>query len=99
MDALHELLIWLGIKVPDLIAGFLGGVVNAFVFQRQGVVPVIGSMIVGAITANYMASTVGKVFMLSDGPAGFVTGLCGMAICQGVFAVISKWRPTQGPGQ
>lgn len=29
------LLVQLGVKMPDLIAGFAGGVVNAFVFKRS----------------------------------------------------------------
>ena len=45
-------LISLGIKMPDLVAGFAGGVVNAFVFKRSDPVSIIGSMIVGALTAN-----------------------------------------------
>ncbi len=90
--------IWmqLGVKMPDLIAGFAGGVVNAFVFKRADPVSIIGSMIVGALTANYLSESVGHYIGTSGGASAFIVGLAGMAICQGIVEMAKSWRPFQG---
>lgn len=88
---------WLsmGIRTPDLIAGFAGGVVNAFVFKRSDPMSIIGSMIVGALTANYLTEPVGHYLGTSGGSSAFVVGLAGMAICQGIVEAAKSWRPFQ----
>ena len=88
---------WLsiGIRTPDMIAGFAGGVVNAFVFKRSDPVSIIGSMIVGALTANYLSEPVGHYLGTSGGSSAFVVGLAGMAICQGIVEAAKSWRPFQ----
>lgn len=88
-------LVWLGVKMPDLIAGFAGGVVNAFVFKRADPVSIVGSMIVGALTANYLSEPVGHYLGTSGGAAAFIVGLAGMAICQGIVEAAKSWRPFQ----
>lgn len=90
-------LITLGIKLPDLFAGFAGGVVNAFVFRRADPWSVVGSMVVGAFTANYLGETASHVLMLSSGASAFIVGIAGMAICQGLVAAAHNWRPTVPP--
>jgi uncharacterized membrane protein YeaQ/YmgE (transglycosylase-associated protein family) len=89
----------LGVKAPDLIAGFAGGVVNAFVFKRADPVSIIGSMIVGALTANYLSESVGHYLGTSGGASAFIVGLAGMAICQGIVEAAKSWRPFQGQNQ
>jgi len=81
--------------MPDLVAGFAGGVVNAFVFKRANPVAIIGSMIVGALTANYLSDIVGKYLGTSGGASAFIVGLAGMAICQGIVEAAKAWRPFQ----
>jgi hypothetical protein len=94
-----DLLLSIGIKLPDLVAGFAGGVVHAFVFKRSDALSVMGSIVVGALTANYLgepaAHYVGGAF---GGGASFIVGLCGMAICQGIAEAVKKWRPRIGNG-
>lgn len=94
------LLINLGLKLPDLVAGFAGGVVNAFVFKRADPWSVAGSMVVGAFTANYLGEPathlVSSIFggtAISSGASAFVVGVTGMAICQGIMRAIQAWRP------
>lgn len=82
-----------GIKLNSLIAGFSGGVVNAIVFKRGDPWSVIGSMIVGALTANYLTEPVSKYLGTEMGPSGFIVGLAGMAICQGIVESAKSWRP------
>jgi uncharacterized membrane protein YeaQ/YmgE (transglycosylase-associated protein family) len=87
--------IQIGIKMPDLVAGFAGGVVNAFVFKRADPFSIIGSMIVGALTANYLSESVGHYIGTTAGASAFIVGLAGMAICQGVVEAAKSWRPFQ----
>lgn len=86
-------LLSIGIKMPDLVAGFAGGVVNAFVFKRSDPVSIIGSMMVGALTANYLSGPIGSYLGTSGGASAFVVGLAGMAICQGIVEAAKSWRP------
>lgn len=83
----------LGLKIPDIIAGFFGGVVNALVFRRSDPWAIVGSVVVGALTANYLTTTVAGYLGANAGAAGFVVGLAGMAICQGIVASAKTWRP------
>jgi uncharacterized membrane protein YeaQ/YmgE (transglycosylase-associated protein family) len=84
-----------GIRLPDIIAGFAGGVVNSFVFKRSDPLSIIGSMIVGAFTANYLSEAAAKYVGAGKGATAFIVGLCGMAICQGIVAAVRRWRPTK----
>jgi hypothetical protein len=83
----------IGFKMPDLVAGFAGGVVNAFVFKRADPVSIIGSMIVGALTANYLSEPIGHYVGTQPGASAFIVGLAGMAICQGIVEAAKSWRP------
>ena len=87
-----SLLEWLGLRVPDLIAGFAGGLVNAFVFRRSEPWAVIGSLVVGAATANYLGEPSARLLSLSEGAASFLVGIAGMAICQGIVAAAQNYR-------
>ena len=86
-------LIQFGIKMPDLIAGLAGGVVNAFVFKRSDPASIIGSMVVGSLTANYLSEPITRYLGTSGGAGAFIVGLAGMAICQGIVEAAKSWRP------
>lgn len=86
-------LLSVGIKVQDILAGLAGGVVNAFIFQRSNPVAIIGSVVVGALTANYLSEPAGKIVGVSGGAAAFIVGLSAMAICQGLVSAAAKWTP------
>lgn len=89
---------WLGIKLPDLIAGFAGGLVNAFVFRRADPWSVIGSLVVGACTANYLGEPAAHILGLSAGAAAFIVGLAGMAIVQGIVEAAKNYKFQFGGG-
>lgn len=74
----------IGIHLKDLVAGFAGGVANAFVFKKSSPWAIIGSIVVGGLAANYLGRIVGIVLGTSDGLSAFLVGLTGMAICQGI---------------
>lgn len=80
-----------GIHLKDLIAGFAGGVANAFVFKKANPWAVIGSIVVGGLAANYLGATLGRLLGTSDGFSAFVVGLAGMAICQGIVESAGSW--------
>jgi uncharacterized membrane protein YeaQ/YmgE (transglycosylase-associated protein family) len=94
----NEFWAWIGIKVPDLIAGLAGGIVNAFVFKKSNPMAIIGSIIVGALTANYLSEPATQYTGTSPGASAFIVGLCGMAICQVIAELVSKWRPSSPKG-
>jgi len=81
----------LGIHLQDLIAGFAGGVANAFVFKKSKPWAIIGSIVVGGLAANYLGAFVGKILGSSPGTSAFIVGLAGMAICQGIVESAGSW--------
>lgn len=83
----------IGLHLSDLIAGFSGGVVNAFIFKRPDPYSIIGSMVVGALAANYLTETVSRYLGTGRDVSGFIVGLAGMAICQGIVEAAKGWRP------
>jgi hypothetical protein len=90
---------WLGLRVPDLIAGFAGGVVNSFVFRRGEPVAVVGSVITGAFTANYLGEPAARILSLSEGAASFLVGVIAMALVQGAVSAAQNYRfNVPGPG-
>lgn len=91
-----DLLAQLGIKVPDIVSGIAGGMVNALVFQRSSPWAAVASVLVGGLTSNYLAEPAASKLGLSVGPAGFIIGLTAMVICQGVMAGVQRWASTQG---
>ena len=90
----NDLLIELGIKTQDVVAGLAGGIVNAFVFQRSSPMAIVGSVVVGALTAAYLSETAGRWFGTSGGATAFLVGLTAMAICQAIVAAVARWKPT-----
>jgi hypothetical protein len=86
----REFLTELGLKAPDLIAGMSGGIVNAIVFKRSSPVAYVGSIIVGALMANYFGEPVAGYIGLKPGTAAFLVGLCGMAAVQAIVAVVPR---------
>ncbi len=86
-------LIELGVKTQDLVAGLAGGVVNAFVFQRGSPMAIVGSVVVGALTAAYLTEPAGRLTGTTGGATAFIVGLGAMAICQGILGRLAKWSP------
>lgn len=86
--SLNELLFYLGIDAKLLTAGFAGGVVHTFFFRQTDPYTVIGSVVSGMFTANFLAEPLATLTHLSVGPAGFAAGFGAMAICQGFVSMI-----------
>ncbi len=89
---MSDFLVTIGVNIQDLVAGFAGGVANAFVFKKSRPWAIIGSIIVGGFAANYLGSAVAKVLGTSSGTSAFIVGLTGMAICQGIVESAGSWN-------
>lgn len=87
----------LGIDTRAIIAGFGGGAVNSLIFKRSDPASVISSMVVGALTSNYLSEPIGHYLGTAPGPSGFIVGLASMAICQGIVEAAKSWRPFSPP--
>lgn len=88
--------IWVkvGIRLQDLFAGFAGGVVNAFASKRSDPWSILGSLVAGGLMANYLSETFASYLGgMKTGVAGFVIGVAGMTIAQGIIEVSKSWRP------
>jgi hypothetical protein len=97
-DPTSEPTFWveIGIRKADLIAGFCGGVVSAFVLRKSDPWSIVSSVVVGALTASYLTEPIGRFTGTSGGTAAFIVGLAGMAICQGIVEAAKTWRPFNG---
>lgn len=78
----------IGLDTARMIAGFAGGVVHAFVFKQTQPLAVIGSVVTGTLTANYLGPAASHYLgsWLGDGASAFIVGLAAMAVCQGIVA-------------
>lgn len=83
----------LGLDVGRMVAGFAGGLVSAFLPPAKTAWAVIGSIVGGTLTANFLtpAATHYSPNWLGDGGVGFILGLTAMIICQGII-VFAVWQ-------
>lgn len=93
-----ELFVHLGMNVKNMVAGFAGGVVVAFAMKQSEPLAVIGSMVVGALTANYLSDPFSHYLGTGQGTTGFLVGVGGMAIVQGIISAARTWTPFNGKG-
>lgn len=95
----NEFLAWLGIKVPDLVAGMLGGVVKALVFHKEKPAETVVSGIVGGLTANYLGEALASKIGFGLGATCFAVGIAAMVLCQVILDRAQKLResPNEQP--
>ena len=83
-----------GIRLQDLFAGLAGGVVNVFASKRSDPWSILGSLVAGGLMANYLSDTFSQYLGgTKTGVAGFVIGVAGMSIAQGIIEASRSWRP------
>lgn len=85
---MNELFLHYGIDLKLIIAGFMGGVVHTFFFKQTDPYTVIGSVVSGMFTANFMGPVLANATGYSIGTCGFVAGFGAMALCQGAVSAI-----------
>ena len=84
----HDTLSLLGLKLPDLFAGFAGGVVSVFLMRKVTPWEAVGSIVAGAFTANFFGESMAVIINIKVPLACFVTGLTSMAVCQGLVEMV-----------
>lgn len=82
----------LGLNAKLLVAGFAGGVVHALVFKQAEPAAVVGSVITGTLTANFLAPVVSHYTggWIDGGGCAFIVGLTAMVICQGLVSIVTS---------
>jgi len=91
---MQELFRSLGFNTQDLVAGFAGGLTRIFLpGASRKPFDAVGSVLIGAVTANYLTETVMHTLGTGSGLTGFVIGLCGMSICHAIILGVRNWRP------
>lgn len=79
-----------GLKVPDLVAGASGGIVNSFMYSRSSPWAIIGAIAVGALTSNYCTDTAVKFTGTNQGLTGFALGIGGMFVCKKLMELVQQ---------
>lgn len=82
---MKEFLKEIGINLPYITAGFLGGVVKAFLAGIAGSVrpaAVLAFMVVGAITANYITDLMTAYTGFPPGAVAFILGVIATVVCE-----------------
>ena len=79
----------LGFSAARLLAGFCGGIVHAFVLRRSVPVEMVGSVVTGTLTANFLGPAAAHYTpgWLGEGGNAFLVGLCALVICQGIITL------------
>lgn len=83
-----DYLTYLGIKVPDAMAGALGGVAKALVMKERPV-EAIPSMMVGMLVANFFGEGIANQIQgwgLTRGGSCFAVGIAAMLLVQFVLS-------------
>jgi hypothetical protein len=97
---MHDLLDFLGIKAPVLIAGLSGGILRALSRHRYKLREMVASPVCGALAAAYLTLPVVSYFQATGLPmpgddtttlaAAFLIGVSAMWISDIVFEVIVR---------
>lgn len=73
-------LTYFGISPPDMLAGFLGGIVNIFVFPKSGARAITGAVVFGVCVGNFAGIPFNELMKwLHPHGGAFVIGMLGPA--------------------
>jgi LytS/YehU family sensor histidine kinase len=86
----------LGFSVVSTLAGFMGGVVRVFSSGRITPLESLSSIIVGALTANYIAPPATHWSGLPEAPTAFIIGLAGMQVVLVLTDAVKTWKAPKG---
>lgn len=94
MDNPAGILEQLGIDLKIAFAGLAGSTVYIFAFKKSERMQIIGSLVVGTLTAIYVAPY--AAFHAGTPPAltGFILGFGGMVFAKTGMSAIKRWNPT-----
>lgn len=83
-----DFLLSLELNVKLIVAGLLGGIVHTFFFKQTDPYTILGSVVSGMFTSNYLAPTIAHLTGYSEGACGFVAGFGAMALCAAIVNTI-----------
>jgi hypothetical protein len=83
----------LAIDPTSLVAGFAGGLVKALLTTKPNPWTVVSSVVIGALTANYLSPFAAAKLGTSGGATPFLMGLGAMWITQALIGFFQKWQP------
>lgn len=92
----HGILTELGLNGKLLMAGFAGGMLQAFMLRSSDPWTIIGSVIAGVFSANYFGATLGFYLQHvvspdeATGMGGFIAGICAMTLAQAIRQAVLK---------
>ena len=92
---LNEFLNLIGVKAPDIFAGFAGGVVRVALFGAWRSDPwgALGGVIAGTFSGMYLGPILpGYVGLVPNGGLTFIIGLAAMEVCQRLITLVTKWK-------
>lgn len=95
---MNDWLVWLGIKIPDLVAGMFGGIVKALVFHKEKPWETVVSGIVGGIMANYLGEGIAEKVGYGRGSVCFAVGIAAMVLCQVILDRAKQFRASSRGG-
>jgi len=87
---MKEILEAIGINGPSTVAGFTGGLVNVFWLRKMAPFDVIGALIAGAATANYLGAPLAEVIHFPVGATSFLFGIGGLQITGPLLAMLRR---------
>ena len=92
MDKNFDLLAY-GINVGHAIAGLIGGLCAPLAMRSASPMNVFSSMVVGGACANYMTDYAAEYLRLKPGLAGFIVGISGLILVQGIWLAAKRFKP------
>lgn len=89
---LVDALLTLGISIPELVAGFCGGIAHVLFMRVLEPFEAIGLIVGGALTANYLTPLIAHQIGTTGYVTPFIVGLAGMSICRGILEWAKSWQ-------
>jgi hypothetical protein len=86
----------IGFDYRYLTAGFCGGFVNMAYFRKSKPKNVLGLILAGGLTANYLHPMTMHFLGTTAITASFITGMAGNAFCHGLMEAVKMWASPKG---
>lgn len=91
---MKEFLSELGLRLPDIVAAFWGGVASAFFVRNVTPWQALSTFVIGLVLGSYFGAPAAKLTGLTTETASCLVAFAGMAVAQGLTEAVRAWRPT-----
>lgn len=96
---MKEFLLELGIRLPDLVAAFFGGVASVFFVRNVTPWEALASFVVGLTLGTYLGEMFARPLGIATTTAACLVAFAGMGIAQGIMEAAKVWRPRLPKGE